>query len=417
MGSKNPRFFFAMVVLCCAAVHAGCALPPAPAGPNALNQPINLPVVNGRLVTVRVFAVNGAELPGGSVEDAVAWLDRYVAGDVRLLATRPLELAANDDGVVTRRQLYEHRDTLADNRPCDITVYVVPRFSDFSHRGFADMVGGPTGHLVALHQTVMEARRSILSSQVMHELVLKHELGHVLRVPADASHTSGDSASGGPGGHCTHPECLLYWGVDTRSVLTGLMRLGPPKDLCRVCRAEVAAAQAGAALIDPDTPFDPHALPDGIGALNPDNPAAFALQATLYRQADDLDAAIAAAGRAIALDPDKAWRYAFRAQFTVLAGRLDEAEADYARSLDLDGDYWPSLNNLADLILGRAETSSPEPDPSADPVSQRIEHAIALARRACEVTDWERPVAVKTLVRGLRMAGRSDEAAQVEQGI
>ncbi len=389
-------------------LNSGCALPPAPADQQALNLPIYKPLVNGRLVTVTIVPVNGAQLPPKCAERAAAWVDRYVGGDVRLLHDEPLTLSADENGAISQRQLSQHQMTLKDKGISDITVYVVPLFNDFNKRGFATYFPGAPGHFVGLHQSGIEASKKILSSADMHELVLKHELAHALGVPSNASHNA-------DGWHCTHPECLLYWGADARSILTGLMRLGPPKDLCSVCRAEILAAQADTPLVEPDAPFDPLAIPDAVVAMNPENPIAYGLRAGFHREAGNLDAAIADASRAIELDPSVGGRYAFRGQLLSAAGRIDAAANDYAKCLELYPDCWPALNNLAAILLSKAEQFADEDGQATKPATQDIERAVELARQACEVTKWQKPRPMKNLARAYRLAGRLAEAEKTEQ--
>jgi len=124
----------------------GCALPPAPADPQAMNLPIYKPVVNGRLVTVTVLSVNGAKLPAKCAERAAAWLDRYVAGDVRLVHGEPLTLSADTNGAISQGQIRQHRMSSKGRGVSDITVYVVPLFNDCDNRGFAARLPDTPGH-------------------------------------------------------------------------------------------------------------------------------------------------------------------------------------------------------------------------------------------------------------------------------
>jgi hypothetical protein len=77
----------------------------------------------------------------------------------------------------------------------------------------------------------------------LYQWTLTHELGHVMGVPASSTHKW---PVPGLGPHCTHPECVMYTGLDWRVVASGLLR-GWPLDFCPECAAELAAARRAAA--------------------------------------------------------------------------------------------------------------------------------------------------------------------------
>ena len=104
---------------------------PAPADPDELNFPVYEPLVNGRLVTVEIIHVNGREALGRSPEAGIRDFSRYVAGEVRTVEGASAEVAAQESGLLARRQL----DPIIAKRRCrgpsDIAILFVPGLSDF----------------------------------------------------------------------------------------------------------------------------------------------------------------------------------------------------------------------------------------------------------------------------------------------
>ena len=211
----------------------GCAMPPAAADPESQSCAPYEPLVNGRLVTVKVICVNGQESPGSSMDDAIAIFARHVAGEVRTVRGEPITIDTGANPLPMESQLVEHWAQRTCFSPSDITVYVTPGLMDRSLRGYCAWLSDDSHVVVLMGNYIDEAGG--LFRETAWKIITAHELCHALQVPADRSHRWRD-------GHCTRPQCLLYPRVDCRSVLTALMRLGPPTDLCSTCRGEIRAA-------------------------------------------------------------------------------------------------------------------------------------------------------------------------------
>ena len=80
----------------------GCAATP---DSSSLNWPVYEPLVNGKLVTIEVIHVNGSQAPGQSMEKAIEGFSKYVAGQVRTVQGKPIELEVDSDGLLTEAQL------------------------------------------------------------------------------------------------------------------------------------------------------------------------------------------------------------------------------------------------------------------------------------------------------------------------
>ena len=223
-------------------LNAGCALPPASADPEASVRSPYLPMLNAETVSIAPVYVNGAEPPRGAVERALVGFEEYVGGEVNLLERKFVQSTGAGESLndAEFEQLVEEH---ADRGSTVITVFVTPALDFFGKRGFyRGELGGEAAdlHIICLNAAVIDTsadRIPFVPRAKFWRLVLLHELCHILAVPSDPSHAWG-------GQHCTHPECILYPAVDRRSVVTAILRLGPPLKLCAACEGEIREAAA-----------------------------------------------------------------------------------------------------------------------------------------------------------------------------
>ena len=311
-----------LVLLCCSL--QSCALGPVPANPTALNTPVYKPLVNGRLVRIEVIHVNGQTAPGKSLEEAIKGFSKYVAGEVRTLDGGDVELELGEDGALTEKQFELVVEKAEHHGTSDITFVLAPDFEFFHSRGqyrSERRTDGQIRQSIKLNGRVIDRSASeilFVSRETFWQMVMLHELCHALGVPADRSHTWSY-------GHCTNPECILYRRVDTRSVLTAILRLGPPLDLCRKCREEIRKAQA-------------------------DRYLAFE-----HIRRKDYQKAIAACNRVIEDSPDCLEAYSLRAVANYSLKAYAKAIADFKQVIRINPDHVSSLQMLAWLLSTRPE--------------------------------------------------------------
>jgi hypothetical protein len=123
-------------------VVGGCALPPTPADPTALNRPLCEPLENGRLVTIEAIYVNGQKAPGKSLERSVERFSQYVAGEVVLVEGASVEIDTGDDGALTHDQLMEALDARKHRGASAITIVFTQAMGFFSDNAY---YSGPMG--------------------------------------------------------------------------------------------------------------------------------------------------------------------------------------------------------------------------------------------------------------------------------
>ncbi|MGD0059145.1 MAG: tetratricopeptide repeat protein [Verrucomicrobiia bacterium] len=102
---------------------------------------------------------------------------------------------------------------------------------------------------------------------------------------------------------------------------------------------------------------------------------------------------------ALRVKPDDAEAYNYLGLALKRMGRVPEAAGQYEQALRIDPDYLEALNNLAWLLATQA------PAEGADPV-----RAVALAERACKLTDNRVATYLDTLAAAYAAAGRFGDA-------
>lgn len=267
---------------------SACAAPPRPAD---LTLPSGAVRREFFEVEVRVhrYSARGARVPDEAFAHAVATLERHLGRGVRVVdhgemdsgwgvdgpiapildGGRPIgaaEIAGRGGrylvaegagvlGAIDQRVIagYEESPTraLVLVEPGTILVVELPGPEGGAGvTGYATALavaaGGSTERrtgVVVLSRSAI-ARRSglFVSESRLAQWTLTHEIGHVLGVPASNTHIW---KVPGLGPHCTHPECVMYTGLDWRVVVTGLLT-GWPLDYCERCAAELGEARAAA---------------------------------------------------------------------------------------------------------------------------------------------------------------------------
>ena len=375
---------------------AGCA---APANPNAFNYPAYEPLVNGRLVTVEIVSVNSACYPERSMEKAIAGFAKYVAGQTKVVTGDPLELDADANGLLTTKQIDSAVVERGPRSPSSITIYVVPGLSDFKRRGYC-IRRKDGNHTITIHANGITASPPLaVPVNQWWELVIKHELLHALEVPCDSKRNWSRR-------HCTQPDCILYPRADRRAILVGILRLGPPMDLCRHCRREIDAAHqaAGGELIDPETPYDHMSQWDLLVKLNPQTPNFYNYRGWEHEKAGKLDKSIADYTRAIEVSDNNPFCYVNRAAAFKRQGNAASATSDLDRIEELNSDNAAILNNIAWLLA-----THPQDD------VRDAAHAVRFAVRACELTNWETYQMLGTLAAAYAESGDFDKAIEYQE--
>lgn len=266
-----------------------CAVPPHASDPTIPSTQVRTPHFAAPEFRLHVLSVNGAQIPEQALERSVATISRQLGRPVRVVHHSPMVYTPEELGprgepgafpiiengrTISEAELvplYGQPYLLAEPRDGILGVVGVPQPDGMlipkpyieeatalvivvpgtanNLTGFTTSAAiAPSGErqpsIVYLRDAAIRGRSGFfVSYHKLYEWTLTHELGHVLRVPASNSQIWNVP---GLGPHCTHPECVMYTGLDWRVVVSGVLH-GWPLDFCSECAMELSAARAAAA--------------------------------------------------------------------------------------------------------------------------------------------------------------------------
>jgi len=231
----------------------GCTLSPLPFENDALSQRVNKTLVCSKKIDVYPISINGVQPPHASFDLYIKKLKKYTTDNV--LVHKTMNLTIEEDKVNNFVQSYgnggmhlyelaeKDRDKFAQFRKesmakdsAIVMIYtpeLLCQYNNNNHlRGYAfdhsDRI-----NVVAYNGTTINDAPVISDTQAW-KIVLTHEVGHRLGVPAKKTHNKK--------GHCTSRECIMYAKPDWKAVVSVLFH-GMPYDFCDKCKAELAEAK------------------------------------------------------------------------------------------------------------------------------------------------------------------------------
>jgi hypothetical protein len=247
----------------------GCTLPPLAFEDDATSQSVNQMLICSKKIDVYPLSINGVNPPKESFDLYIKKLKKYTTDNV--VVHKTMNIAVKEDKVNDFVQgyggggmhLYDLVDEEKDGQ----------RFSDFRKktmesdsaivmiytpellcgnkrhlRGYAFPYSDRT-NIVAYNATTINDAPVISDTQAW-KIVLTHEVGHRLGVPANKDHNKA--------GHCTSRECIMYARPDWQAVVSVLFH-GMPYDFCDKCKAELEEGKKSC-----DTMYGMHPDPEYI---------------------------------------------------------------------------------------------------------------------------------------------------------
>jgi predicted Zn-dependent protease len=232
----------------------GCTLPPLAFEDDATSQSVNHTLLCAEEIDVYPISINGVKAPQASFDLYIEKLKKYTTPNVVVHNT--LELTIEDKSRVnefiqkygngggdrtTPIYLLSSADTVkfidfvkeSESKKSAIVMIYTPellcKFNNERHlRGYAFDHSDQT-NIVAYNATTIN-NAPVISDTQAWKIVLTHEVGHRLGVPANRDHNKA--------GHCTSRECIMYAKPDWQAVVSVLFH-GMPYDFCDKCKAEL----------------------------------------------------------------------------------------------------------------------------------------------------------------------------------
>jgi len=199
-----------------------------PVGTDAL-IPVNTVLLTSPVVTLDAYSINGAFPPQEAWDAALRRFKSCLSGELVVHGPKELTVPVDNDGRLTEGVTVD----LEPRRLDHITIVVWPKAAALRHSGiYRRFKDG--GQLIFYNKERVEKYACLVSSETVWEIVLLHELGHAIGVPADASHADETE-------HCTN-HCVMYRKPDAPSVLMFLLH-GWNRDFCPACKAEIERAK------------------------------------------------------------------------------------------------------------------------------------------------------------------------------
>lgn len=361
-------FMLAMAMVGCSTVPVGT---PDPA---ELNWPVHEPLVTADVVHVEILYLDEVEGVDKPIREAIERFARHLAGDVRVIELERSavqydapagEPPSEVDIQRTYEQVREH------HLPSDVLIVVVQDWREAA----PTVAGSYRTMLDGSHTVLLRANRldrlaeqvSFISRNTAWRSVTQHELAHALGVPTTRDRLWANR-------HCVQPECLLYPWFEFKSVEARFVQRQPPDDLCELCVQELRTVREERGVVPRQVyaDYDLLAYMNEMVALNPQQAHAYLHRLIIHGQLGNYAAEIADLERALELSPDEpaiierlAWRLATLPQ--------------------------------ADLRDG--------------------ERAVELARRGCELSDWDRLSMIGALAAAYAEIGDFDAAASLQKKV
>jgi hypothetical protein len=245
---------------------SGCKLDPKPIGNDGVYQSVSFDLVCANEINILPISINGVNAPKEPFDFSIKKLKKYTTNniivhkDVELtLSNSDINHFIHDFGVSNdlnlleepqRELLREKLNSLPQNSTTIVMIYTSILYHDRESKGkslrgiaFGKRVDQPL-NVVAYNKVNIDGAPVITKNQAW-KIVLTHEFGHRLGVPANESHNKAK--------HCTSRECIMYSTPDWQSVVSVLLLNGMPYDFCDLCEAELKEMKQNC--------YMPHTLP------------------------------------------------------------------------------------------------------------------------------------------------------------
>ena len=230
----------------------GCTFSPLPFEDDATSQTVNTTLVCAKQIDVYQLSINGIKPPKAAFDLYLKKLKKYTTNNV--VVHESINFTVEEKRINNFIQHYGNGDRniyglsyddkekfvnfrkKTEESDSAIVMIYTPELlcSRDNHqlRGYAFSHSDRVNIVAYNGPTINKA--PVISDTQAWKIVLTHEVGHRLGVPAKKTHNKA--------GHCTSRECIMYARPDTKAVLSVLFH-GMPYDFCDKCKAELREAK------------------------------------------------------------------------------------------------------------------------------------------------------------------------------
>ena len=193
--------------------------------------PSNTVLLTSPVVTLDVYSINGAFPPQEAWDETLRRFKGCLSGQLVVQGPKELTVPVDKDGRLTGSVTVDAGPRQLDH----IALLVCPEAADLRRGEYRRYKDG--FQLIRYDKEGGEEYAWLVSRETLWKIVLLHELGHAIGVPADVSHADET-------GHCTN-HCVMYRRPDARFALMVLVH-GWNLDFCPACKAEIERAKFSA---------------------------------------------------------------------------------------------------------------------------------------------------------------------------
>jgi len=238
------RFFLLIPILL---LVTSCTFTPKPMENEENKQEVNEKLVCASSIDILPISINGSHPPKESFDFSMNKIKKYTSSNMKIHDTIKITIAENDiDSFISelgqnkkvnylsaeKKELLERELNKLPKKNSIVMVYtpdlVCPMNGVSKLRGYA-FPSDYKYNVVAYNSTTINAA-PVISDVQAWKIVLTHEIGHRLGVPASVTHNKA--------GHCNNRECVMYARPDWQAVLSVLIH-GMPYDFCDDCKLEL----------------------------------------------------------------------------------------------------------------------------------------------------------------------------------
>ena len=243
---------------------SSCTFRPLPMGGEEMHQEVNHSLVNAKRIVILAISINGVKPPKESFDYSMGIIKKYTTDNIEFRPT--IELTMEDKFInpfivaLGRTKQVQYLFSKAQSEALEDALRGLPERGNAIVMVYTPTLLNPNTekqlrgyafespvkfNVVAYNGTTINAA-PVISDVQSWKIVLTHEIGHRLGVPASVTHNKA--------GHCNNRECVMYARPDLLAVLSVLLH-GMPYDFCDDCKLELKEAKKYSGVVYNSGPY------------------------------------------------------------------------------------------------------------------------------------------------------------------